>query len=54
MTRKAFGIADNDGTDVFSKGGFQGIGFRTGGTAARGRIGLVGDEHQLLGYIGAV
>ena len=50
---KAFRIADDDTADVFTKGGFKRIRFRTGGTAAGRGVRFVRDKHQLFGNFAA-
>ena len=50
---KAFRIADDYTADVFAKGGFKGIRFRAGGTAAGRGVCFVRDKHQLFGDVGA-
>ena len=51
---KAFGVADDYTAYVRTEGRFQRIRFRTGGTAAGGRIRFMGDKYELLGNVGAV
>ena len=49
VAREALGVGDDDLVRVVAEGGAQGVDLGAGAAAAGGRVGLVADEHGLLG-----